>query len=47
VAKEEKKEPTNTQPKSFVEELKEKVQPGETNLKPSNFKKKDERKKLK
>jgi len=42
-----KKEPANTPPKSFVEELKEKVQPGETNLKPSDFKKKAERKKLK
>jgi len=35
----------NTSPKSFVEELKEKVQPGETNLKPSDLVKKRGRKK--
>jgi len=43
--KEPKKEPVNTSPKTFVEELKEKVQPGETNLKPSEFKKKGRKKK--
>jgi len=43
VAKEEKKEPVNTQPKSFVEELKSKAEGGA--VKPSEFKKKGRKKK--